>query len=374
MLLLLAAALTAATMTPAEIQMQEARSRIETGASTAKSYTDLAIGMTRRARETGDAVWYDRAVEALDRALAIAPDDAGAMRTSAWVRMGRHEFAEALGISRRYEKLRPGDPVNLSVMGDALMELGRYDEAESAYQRMVDTRPGPASYSRVAYARELRGDVAGALDLMTQALNATAAREREDRAWLLCQVGHLHELGGDRAAAEDSYRAALESFPGYHYALAALAQTALLDGRAAEALTLAQAAIDAAPHAERYLTLADAQRAAGLEEAARASEDRFETLASANIGKHDNENHDLVLYYVERRPDPARALAIARRETTMRRDVHTMDRLALALDASGRRRAARRLMSRVLATGTRDPLILEHARMLEERTQGFDRN
>src|SRR6185295_14875977 len=117
----------------------------------------------------------------------------------------------------------------------------------------------------------------------------------------------------------------------------------------------------AAPHAERFLLLADALRSLGREAEARAAEDRFETLALQNTGKADNENHDLVLFYLERRPDPERALDIARREAERRRDVHTLDRLAWALFKNGRRRAASRLLTAILGTGTPDPLIARHA-------------
>ncbi|HEY3174815.1 MAG TPA: tetratricopeptide repeat protein [Candidatus Polarisedimenticolia bacterium] len=347
---------------PAEARIQQARASIESGAADAKSLNRLAVALTRRARETGDPSYYDRAIAALAEAGRIEPGNPETTRVSAWTRMGRHEFSEAFEITRRYAASHPDDDVNLGVMGDALMELGRYDEAAVAYQRMLDLRPGPASYSRAAYLREVTGDLEGSLDLMRMALQATDRRETEDRAWLLVQIGHLHEVMGEESRAETTYRAALDSFPGYHYALTALADLALRRGLAAGAETLARDAIKAAPHAERYLLLADALRCQGRGKEADAAEKLFETLASANIAKNDNENHDLVLYYLERRPDLKRALEIARMEARRRRDVHTLDRLALALHRSGRTRRARRLAERILAVGTRDPLIASHAR------------
>src|SRR5262249_9510387 len=156
----------------------------------------------------------------------------------------------------------------------------------------------------------------------------------EDRAWLQVQIAHLRRLSGDAAGGEAAYRSALAEFPGYHYALAGLAELELEleQGRATEALEDATRAIEAAPHAERDLIRADALRALGREAEARAAEDTFERLALANVDKSDNENHDLVLYYLQRRPDPRRALEIARLEATRRQDLHTLDRLALALD------------------------------------------
>jgi len=111
----------------------------------------------------------------------------------------------------------------------------------------------------------------------------------------------------------------------------------------------------------------DALRALGQEENAREAEGRFERQALENVDKADNENHDLVLFYLERRPDPAKALSIARRESGRRQDIHTMDRLAVALAAGGHPRQAQRILRRVLEVGTRDPLIRAHAAALQLR-------
>ena len=244
------------------------------------------------------------------------------------------------------------------------MELGRYGDAERAYQKMVDLKPGPTSWCRVAYLRELRGDLEGARTLMQMAWQGIDARENEDRAWLLVQRAHLEEVMGHTADAEALLREALAGFPGYHYALAGLAEITLRAGRPEEALALASQAIAAAPHAERYLVLADALRSMGRIAESEEAERKFERLAEANVGSPDNENHDLVLFYLQRRHDPVRALSIARLEAARRRDVHTLDRLALALDANGRHARARRILRAVLQSGTRDPLIASHTRAM----------
>ncbi|HEV8701150.1 MAG TPA: tetratricopeptide repeat protein [Candidatus Polarisedimenticolia bacterium] len=353
-------------LSPAETQIRAAQERIAARRADSHAYLSLAAGLTRRARETGDGSYYDRALEALAEARRVDPESVEAARTLAWVRMGRHEFARARTIARRFAAAHPDDDWNLGTLGDAAMELGRYDEAEEAFQRMVDLRPGPAAYTRAAYLRETRGDLTGALELMQMSLQATGAQDPEDRAWLLVQIGHLHEVMGEPALAESSHRPALAAFPRYHYALAALAELALAAGRALEAVDLATEAIATAPHAERYLVLADALRAAGRETEAHDAEDRFETAALADTWKA-NENHDLVLFYLDRRPDPPRALEIARREARMRRDVQTLDRLACARLRTGDVAAARRLMRRILKVGTRDPLILRHAQEMEAR-------
>ena len=45
-----------------------------------------------------------------------------------------------------------------SALGDAQTELGNYDKAAEAYQKMVNLRPDLSSYNRAAYFRFLYGD------------------------------------------------------------------------------------------------------------------------------------------------------------------------------------------------------------------------
>jgi len=350
--------------TPAQMQIDAARSALERQPTSVKNFNSLAVGLTRRARETGDVAYYQEAVKTLQEAERLDPGNRQSLRISAWVAMGQHEFLHAYTVARRYDRRYPDDSWNLSVMGDALMELGRYDEAEKTFQKMVDLRPGPAAYSRVAYLREIRGDLDGAMQMMQMALSASDPRETEDRAWLLVQIAHLQELNGNLAASEASYRAALQAFAGYHYALAGLSELMLRQGHAQEAASLASSAIESAPHAERYLVLADALRASGREPEALEAEATFEQLALKNVENSDNENHDLVLFYLQRRPDAGKALGIARLEAGRRRDIHTLDRLAVALAAAGETRQAKHLLRQVLKIGTRDPLIAGHAASL----------
>ncbi|MCI0568160.1 MAG: tetratricopeptide repeat protein, partial [Acidobacteria bacterium] len=192
-------AVTSEIISPAQAQIDTARAALQRQPSSVKDFNSLAVGLTRRARETGDVAYYQEATKALEEAHRLDPGNRQTLRISAWVAMGRHEFARAYTLARRFDRSYPDDFWNLSVMGDALMELGRYDEAEKTFQRMADLKPGPAAYSRVAYLREIRGDLDGAMEMMQMALSATDPRESEDRAWLLVQIARLQELSGNLA-------------------------------------------------------------------------------------------------------------------------------------------------------------------------------
>ena len=80
-------------------------------------------------------------------------------------------------------------------------------------------RPGAAVYARVAYARELQGNLAGALQAMQMAREATAAHDPEAQAWYGAQVGDLYLRMGQLAEAEREYRRAAFVFSNHPFAM-----------------------------------------------------------------------------------------------------------------------------------------------------------
>src|SRR5687767_2924038 len=100
----------------------------------AKAYYGLGDAMIRKARETGDASYFNRAEDALKKSLEIAPHNGGAMRHLAYVFYSRHEFEAAAMHARKAVQMNPRDGDSHGVLGDALLEVGQYAEAEMAYQ------------------------------------------------------------------------------------------------------------------------------------------------------------------------------------------------------------------------------------------------
>ena len=118
----------------------------------------LGLAYQQRARETGDPAYYIKSEGVLQEALALEPDDLLATSGLGSLALARHDFAGALRLGERARSLSPDTARNYGVIGDALTELGRYKDAFAAFDEMVALKPGIASYARVSYARELRGD------------------------------------------------------------------------------------------------------------------------------------------------------------------------------------------------------------------------
>src|SRR4051812_5432131 len=107
----------------------------------ADGYTLLAGAYAQKVRETGDASFYNRAAGALRQALVIDPRDVGALTQRGALELSRHDFSSGLRDAQLARRLEPQVDKPFGVLVDALVELGRYDEAGSALQQMVDRRP-----------------------------------------------------------------------------------------------------------------------------------------------------------------------------------------------------------------------------------------
>jgi len=231
----------------------------------------LADALLRQARVLNHDGLPLRAEAVLDRVLHANPSDYLARRMRATVYLAQHRFREALAEARRCRAIRKDDDVIDGIIGDASIELGDYAAAFSAFDRMMLSRPDAASYARVSYARELQGDLAGAIGLMSMADAATSAHDPEAQAWHASQLGHLHLAGGDLAAARREYLRAENLFPGYPLVRSGLAQIDLASGRPADALARLTESLESAPSASDFVLAGDAYSALGrLDEAERA--------------------------------------------------------------------------------------------------------
>jgi tetratricopeptide (TPR) repeat protein len=348
--------------TPAELAVQQAMGNIEKQPSYHSHYNALAMAYARRARETADTQFYVKAEDTVRKSFAIAPDNFEGLKVETFLRLERHEYARALEGAIKLNKRVPDDVSVYGYLVDANVELGNYREAIDAAQWMLNLRPGNVNgLIHASYLRELHGNLAGALELMEMAYEATSPEETEDRAWMLCQTSHLELLSGDVAKAEIYAAAALHAFPGYHFALAALARVRRAQGRYDDAVTLLRQRYQAAPHTENLYQLAEAQELAGQHEDAQANFGKFEAQSRMESDMPDNSNRELVAYYADHAKEPAKALEVARREIARRHDVFTLDSYAWALAATGDYAEANKQIQGAVAVGVKDPTVLHHA-------------
>jgi len=350
------------SLSPAEQGIAAAKKEIEKKPAQYSGYNQLAIALSRRARETSDVLYYAQAEDALKKSQDLAPNNLEAAKIRVWLLLGRHEFPAALESAAVLNRRIPDDVLVYGFLTDANAELGNYDAAERSAQWMLNLRPGNLpGMTRAAYLRELFGDVDGAYELMDAAYESTVPTETEDRAWILSQMGHLRLIAGRTDDAENILSQALSLYPGYHYALGNLGKVRINQKHYDEAVTLLQQRYDAAPHAENLYDLAEALELAGQKEQAKKAFVEFENKSLAESIRKDNSSRELVFYYADHANQPAKALAIANQEHAWRHDVYTLDALAWALHVNGQDAEARKQLDTALAVGIRDAKLFAHA-------------
>ena len=325
----------------------------------AKLLTQLGFAYQLRWRETADPSYLPRSETALRRAVRFGVEDADAMLGLGSLALIKHEFRAALRYGQTARKLLPGSSRPFGVIGDALIELGRYDEAFAAFERMVTLRPSLASYARIAYARELVGDREGAVEAMRLALDA-AAGQPEPTAWANVELAKL-ELGlGHTGAARRHVRAALRVLPGYPSARIELARIDAAAGRLDAAIAGARRAADAIPTSSAVTLLADLLERDGRTADAqrqRATIAVIDRLLEASGVQVDLES---AVARADNLTRPDETVELARRARAARPSIYGDDALAWALARAGRCAEAVPLAARALRLGTEDGLLWFH--------------
>jgi tetratricopeptide (TPR) repeat protein len=204
-------------------------------------------------RTRPDAAQFERVRRFAETAVKQTPNDARAWTLLTWVRMIEHRFRYALNTATRAEKLSSRDHKLLLLKSDILVELGRYDEAETLTQQLADTTPGIPAWTRVAHLRYLFNDLDGAIELMTMAARAGAARG-ESSAWVWLDLARLQLDAGNPAAATAAIAAAERAQPGLPATRSMQARLQLATGNARAALGLYREALTKMPSAEDALS------------------------------------------------------------------------------------------------------------------------
>jgi tetratricopeptide (TPR) repeat protein len=221
----------------------------------------------------------------------------------------------------------------------------------------VTSRPSAAAYARVAYARELQGNLTGAIDAMKLAAEATAADDSESLAWHRSQVGDLYLRLGRLHEAEAEYRAASHAFPGHPFAVMGYAKVLVARGDRPGALTLLQSLQRTAPTPDLAARIGDLYRQLGRT----ADAEREYALAEAGWRVDAPEPKNLARFLADHDRKIDEAVAIAEKASADRHDIFTSDALAWAYYKAGRADDARRAIAQALRTGTKDADILAHA-------------
>ncbi len=346
------------------------QSRLRRLPSDSESWAALGSAYVQQARVSGDPSYYQQAEGAFRRSLRESPvDNAAALTGQAALAAARHEFVTALRLARSALHINAFSSATMAVLVDALIELGRYDAAFTALQRMVDLKPAVPSYTRVSYSYELRGDIDGARFAMQQALHV--AYSGDDKAFALYQLGELAWNDGDPQQAARLYAKGLRADPSYVPNRYGIAKTEAAIGNTPKALATYEEVIARLPQPQYLIEYADLLISLGKTQEAAAQHALVDAQEQILRASGVNLDLELALYDASRGRLKA-ALEEARSAWVERKSVFVEDALAWALHVNGRDRAALPHAVGAQRLGTRSALFAFHRGMIE-RSLGMQR-
>lgn len=327
------------------------------------TWAELGSAYVQQARITGDPSYYGRAEGALKKSLTVQPtENAVAEAGLGALAAARHDFPAALRHGQAATKIDPYLATAHGVVGDALIELGRYDEAWTAIQRMVDVRPDTASYTRASYAWELRGDTDRARAALEQAL--AVAPTPADAGYALFYLGELAFNAGDLKTAAARYEEGSRRAAEYLPLQAGRAKVLAAQGKRTEAIAAYRTLVARLPLSTYVAELGDLLAAggdkAGAEQQFALVRAEQQLLARSGVST----DLELALFNADHGA-PAPALAGARKAYATRKSVHAADALGWALHVNGKNAEALTLARQAVRLGMRSAQFYYHLGTIE---------
>jgi len=341
-------------------EISQLQQRIREGRNVELWLEQLGWVFVAKARESFDAGFYKLAEQCARCIERRNPQSHEALLLRAHVLQNLHRFKESETLARRLVEQR-GLSFDYGLLGDALMEQGKLNDAVEAYQRMVNLKPDLHAYARAAHMRWLKGDLDGAIEAMQLAVSAATPCDAESAAWVNTRLAFYEFQAGRFADAEQRGAFALSFQSNYPPALLLQGKILLAKNRFREAVDALQKAAKSSLLPEYKWTLAEALRAAGRENEAFGIE--------AQLRQHGatEDPRTLALFLATRHESPETALRLARAEFASRSDVFTHDAFAWSLAAAGNVAEAHSEMQRALAEGTEDGRLFFHAAIIASR-------
>ena len=334
------------------------------------AYNKLAGYYLQRQRETGSLNYLDLALRASRASLAAMPSEMnkGGLAALAQTEYASHEFTSARDHALQLAELDRAKSYPYQLLGDALLELGDYDKATSAFGQMERLGGRSASAeTRLARSGLLHGQTEAATRHLSDALALALAQEppsRETIAWIRWQLGEADFSIGSYQTAEQRYRDALVTFPDYFRALGSLGRVLAARGDVRGAIEQYERAISIIPDPSFVAALGDLYTISGREKEATAQYDLVEHIARLSALNGVLYNRQLALFYADHDVKAEQAYESAAKEHAVRRDIYGADAVAWTALKAGKPNEAQSAIKEALRLGTRDAKLFYHAGMI----------
>jgi len=333
------------------------------------AYNKLAGYYLQRQRDTGSLSFLELASRAARASLAAMPaqHNLGALTAITQTENVSHEFASSRDHARQLAELDPAKSYPYQMLGDALVELGDYEAAKTAFGEMQKRGNGTGVEIRLARFALIQGDVEGAKLHFANAAALAIHQPNpspETVAWCRWQLGEVAFSTGDYETAESQYRDALVTFPGYYRALASLGRVLAARGDMQGAIEQYEHAVRVIPDPAFVASLGDLYKLLGREPEAASQYKIVEHIAKLSVINGAVYNRQLALFYADHDIKALEAYANASTEYAVRHDVYGADAVAWTALKAGNLTEAHAAMKEALKLGTRDAKLFYHAGMI----------
>ena len=343
--------------------------KINTNPSDTKSLLELTAQYIQEGRNTGYFNYYNEAaLKCINAVLEKDSKNFEALTFKASILLSQHLFTDGLAIATRIQQLYPYNAYVYGLLVDGYIETGKYKEAIQAADNMISIRPDSRSYARIAYLREIHGDIPGAIEAMKMATDAGAPGD-ENTEWCRVQLGKLFEKIGNINEAKMHYTIAVNNREHYPYALSGLAATAIAEKDYSRALALYQQADSLITDhtfkegiVEAYNLMGESGKANHI--AKELLEDMETVSGNGKENMRQNEDHELAHAYMGVN-NYEKALEYAMQEYNRRpANIEVNETVAIVYYAKGEYAKALPYIETALKTNCKNPELLCHGGLI----------
>jgi tetratricopeptide (TPR) repeat protein len=341
--------------------------RVASHPSEVKPRLQLATIYIAEARITGEHPYYYPAIhQLLDGVLMIDPKNFEATVFKASVDLSQHQFAAAKEMGEKAKAINPSNAYVYGILVDANVELGQYQEAIAASDKMQTLKPSLEAYSRASYLREIFGDYQGAIDAMKLAVEAGLPGS-EPQCWSRNILGELYLKTGDLAKAEEQFNANLALRPSYAFAMAGLAKIEHRRKRDAHALQLLDSAAAILPEFSFHELMGDIYAERGDTQKAAAKYAEVKTMLAQDAASGHRVSLEMAKLSVKMNQlDTAETYAMD--EYKIRpANIEVNKELAWILFLKHDMARAKEALQVARSTNSKDPELLSRAAAIEKR-------
>jgi tetratricopeptide (TPR) repeat protein len=312
----------------------------------------LAQLYIKQARLTGDLRFLGYAEAVLGPWIGPATMSADALVLHATVLQSRHDFSGALQVLERARALRPDDAQAWLTSATVLRVLGRYDQSLAACEQIA-ARADPVVVELCTQSiHGLTGDLSSAYVAIQQI--DSQAMPPEERAWRDSELGEMAVRLGRDIEAEHWFQNGLHASPSDFYIRAAYADLLLRNNRAADALRLLEGQETLEPLLLRIAIAQKMLRSPGLQQSSARLAAAFAAEAQRGDGVHHREEARFLL---DVQDDPRGALTAAQENWKVQRETDDVLVLMRAAHAAGEPQAAQPAAAFVQQNGVQDVRI-----------------